>query len=488
MFVRSVETELVEWEAEVDLAVVGGGGCGLAAATAASAFDCEVLLVEKADEVGGKAEVATGQICGVDTTLQRERGIEDSPEAFYEDLLEQQTEESATQYDLNRELITTVAGRSGEALDWLVEDVGADLTLHTGRFEMSGHRVHRTHYPVRDDGVIPRAGKPVTDALAEAARDRGVEIRTGFPCDQLLLDENTGELIGIASKENPTGVPRRQEVHMIRASHVLLACDGFAANAELFADRFPDVAELDYWGTRENTGDAIRMAQELGLELDEPLFDMHGPFTVPDGVYLPNELVKTGSIIVNKSAERFMDCGNVPYRVMDIHIIEQEDTIGYLIFDQEIVDIFLEEELTRHQFGYLLDEDCFSVTESVAELAAEHGLDEATLAEEIETVNRAAEGDPEAVPYGRAFPHELSAPFYSAKIKPMYVKGRQGIKVNERMQVVREDGSVVENLYAGGNASESLEAGDPNAYIAGMDLMTALTEGYIVGEYVGTRA
>lgn len=484
MFVRDIDPGLVDWESKTDFVVVGGGGCGLSAA-AAAAVHCDVMLLEKADRVGGKARVATGQICGVGSSLQRERGINDSAEAFYKDLLAQQTEASAERYTLDRTLITTVAAHSGATLDWLMTEIGAGLTLHTGRFEMAGHRVHRTHYPVRDDGVIPRTGEPVTDTLYETALDRGVDIRTGVPCDQLLLDETTGRIIGVASKENPSAVPRRQTTRTIRADHVLLACDGFAANPELVAERLPEIVDLDYWGTRENTGDAIRIAEELGLRLDEPLYDMHGPFTVPEGVYLPNELVKAGSIIVNENAERFMDCGNVPYRVMDMHILDQEDATGYLVLDESVVDLFLDEPLTNHQFSFLLDEACFDVSASVTEVASRYGLDADALARTIESVNRAAHSDAGDVPYGRAYPHELAPPFYTAKIQPMYVKARQGIVVDDRMRVVREDGSVVENLYAGGNASESLEAGDPNVYIPGMDLMTALTEGYLVGEFVG---
>jgi fumarate reductase flavoprotein subunit len=271
---------------------------------------------------------------------------------------------------------------------------------------------------------------------------------------------------------------------MIRADHVLLACDGFAANPELIAERVPDIAGLDYWGTRENTGDAIRMAEELGLRLDEPLYDMHGPFTVPEGVYLPNELVKAGAVIVNEDAERFMDCGDVPYRVMDMRILDQENATGYLVLDESIVDVFLEEPLTNHQFSFLLEEGCFDVADDLPTVATRYGLDADRLEDTVASVNRAVDGA--SVPYGRAYPHELSPPYYTAKIQPMYVKARQGIVVDERMRVVREDGSVVENLYAGGNASESLEAGDPNVYIPGMDLMTALTEGHLVGEFVGT--
>lgn len=484
MFVRSINPSRIDWEAHVDLAVCGAGGCGLSAAATAAAAGARVLVLEKASSVGGKARVATGQICGVDSKLQRERGIEDSASSFYEDLAAQQTAESAETYDLDRELITTVASRSGETLDWLLEEVGAHLTLHTGRFEMSGHRVHRTHYPVREDGVIPRAGEPLTDAMYEYALDHGADVRTDFPCDQVLVDETTGEVLGVLSKENPTPVPRRQPTHAIRAENVLLSCDGFAANSELIAERLPDIASLDYWGTRENTGDAIRIAEELDLQLDVPLYDMHGPFTIPDGIYLPNELVKAGAIIINEHAERFMDCGNVPYRVMDMRLLEQPDGTGYLVLDQSIIDLFLDELLTRHQFGYLMDEGAFERYESVETLAAEYDLNEQTLEATIAEVNRAVTKPDAEVPFGRAYPHELTPPFYAAKIRPMYVKARQGIMVNTAMQVRRADGSVIENLYAGGNASASLEAGDPNAYIPGMDLMTALTEGHIVGEAV----
>lgn len=481
MFVRRVDPSRVDWDEETELAVVGGGGCGLTAAAAASRHGVDVTLFEKADRLGGKARVATGQICGVDTPQQREAGIEDSADAFYEDLLDQQTPESSAEYDLNRDLITAVAGNSGAALTFLTEDVGATLTLHRGQFEMPGHRVHRTHYPVRDDGVIPRAGQPLTDRLEGMIRSNGVDVRTDFPMDQLLLAEGTDAVIGVVSKDNPDAVPRRQSNHAVRAEYVLLACDGFGANRELVTDRFPELAALDYWGTRENTGDAIRIADELDLALDVPLYDMHGPFSVPDGIYLPNELVKAGAIIVNESADRFMDCGDVPYRVMDMHILEQPNATGYLVIDQAIVDEFLDAALTSHQFGDVLDDGAFDTADSVDELAAHYGLDADALRATIADVN----GDAPA--FGRNYPHELEPPFYAAKIRPMYVKAREGIRVDADLRCLRTDGTSVDNLYAGGNASESLEGGDPNVYIPGMDLLTALTEGYMVGRQVAER-
>jgi fumarate reductase flavoprotein subunit len=482
MHVKRVDESRVDWDGHTEFLVVGAGGCGLAAAVRAAERGVDVTVMEKAEKVGGKALVATNQICAVDSQYQRAEGIDDTPESYLADLERAQTNESAEQFSFNDDLVLTVAGASGETIDWLSDEYDVPFELHTGRFVMSGHSVSRTHYPLNEDGEIPRNGEPLVGALEAALDEQGVEVMTDTPMDQLVLAEDDDTVLGALYKEDPTPNPRQQDYLYVRADHVLLACDGFGANRELVEELLPELADLDYWGTRENTGEAVRIARQLGLALDIPLFSMHGPFTVPDGVYLQNELVKAGAIIVNRSANRFMDCGDVPYRVMDIEILAQEDSVGFIVIDQGIVDLFQSESLTRNQFQHILDADVFDVADSVDELAAVYDLDADALRETIDNVNGAADG--EHVEYGRAHLHALEPPFYAAKIKPMYVKARAGIKVDEHMRAHREDGSIVEGLLAGGNASESLEAGDPNAYIPGMDLMTAYTEGRLAAEYV----
>ncbi|MHB9287917.1 FAD-dependent oxidoreductase [Halobacteriales archaeon Cl-PHB] len=483
MYAKRIDPDHAEWDVQTDFLVVGAGGCGMAAAVRAASRGVDVTVMEKADHVGGKALVATNQICAVDTQYQREMGIDDDAEAYLADLQAAQTAESAERYPLNHDLVETVAGASGPTIDWLSDDVGVDFELHTGQFVMAGHSVYRTHYPLDDESEIPRNGEPLIGALEASARDLGVEILTETPMDQLVLDESDDTVLGAIYKEDPLPEPRQQETFAVRADHVLLSCDGFAANRELVVDVLPELAELDYWGMRENTGEAVRIAQELDLDLDEPLYDMHGPFTVPEGVYLQNELVKAGAIMLNLDGDRFMDCGDISYRVMDMELHDQEHSTGFLVIDEDIVDLFLTEDLTRNQFEHVLDQDVFDVTESTAELAATYGLDEAAVEATIDGVNAAVREGAD-VEFGRAVDHALSPPFYSAKIEPMYVKARMGIKVTTDMQARRSDGTAVQNLYAGGNASESLEAGDPEAYIPGMDLMTAYTEGRLVGDHV----
>lgn len=79
--------ESLDWDETVDAVVVGGGGAGMAAAIAAAETDpdADVTLVQKERELGGVTGVSNGIIAAADTYLQRDRSIDDSWEAHYED-------------------------------------------------------------------------------------------------------------------------------------------------------------------------------------------------------------------------------------------------------------------------------------------------------------------------------------------------------------------------------------------------------------------
>ena len=73
---------------EPDVIVVGAGMAGLCTTVRAAELGLNVLLLEASVRVGGCIHYAGGTISGAGFKMQEENGIEDTPEAFYEDILE----------------------------------------------------------------------------------------------------------------------------------------------------------------------------------------------------------------------------------------------------------------------------------------------------------------------------------------------------------------------------------------------------------------
>ena len=70
---------------QTDVLVVGSGAVGVAAGIEAREAGAEVIVLEKEDHLGGAAAISGGGCCIVDTPLQREKGITDSPDLAFDD-------------------------------------------------------------------------------------------------------------------------------------------------------------------------------------------------------------------------------------------------------------------------------------------------------------------------------------------------------------------------------------------------------------------
>jgi len=73
----------LKWDYETDIVVVGYGGAGAAAAIEAHDNGAAVCILEKASVAGGSTAMSGGIIVGAGTSVQRARGITDSPEEMY---------------------------------------------------------------------------------------------------------------------------------------------------------------------------------------------------------------------------------------------------------------------------------------------------------------------------------------------------------------------------------------------------------------------
>ena len=139
---------------------------------------------------------------------------------------------------------------------------------------------------------------------------------------------------------------------------------------------------------------------------------------------------------------------------------------------------------------------------TLGELAEKIGADAAALAETVKRMNGFAEqghdpdfgkgstatdtamGDPDHKPNPSLGPIK-TAPFYAVKIVPGDSTSTLGLRVNEHAQVVREDQSVIEGLYAAGLDMNSLWRGAPPGN--GGNNTLSLTFAYLAAKHMAAK-
>ena len=72
---------------DYDVIVCGVGTAGQTAAIFAAKRGARVLAIDIADEIGGNTARSTGQMSAAGTKLQAERGIHDTPDMHYDDVM-----------------------------------------------------------------------------------------------------------------------------------------------------------------------------------------------------------------------------------------------------------------------------------------------------------------------------------------------------------------------------------------------------------------
>ena len=70
-------------EESYDVIIVGGGGGGMAASIEANERGASVLILEADNKLGGATRLSGGVFYAAGTSVQRDAGIQDTPDAMY---------------------------------------------------------------------------------------------------------------------------------------------------------------------------------------------------------------------------------------------------------------------------------------------------------------------------------------------------------------------------------------------------------------------
>ena len=436
-----------------DIIVIGAGGCGLMAALVAAKKGARVLLLEKTDQPGGGTAFSSKGIRAAGSRRQRESNIEDSAALYAEDILRRNNDES------DAALTRRLTENSGRVADFLTDQAGIQFQI--GEFAF-GHSAQRSHSWKED--------KTITDFLfAAVERKKNIEVR--FSTAVLALERDPGgAVVGVKTNSG-----------MLTARKIILATGGFGASTELLSQYIPKAVGIPFPGHHGSTGEGIKMGLEMGAALENMgAFQPYPAYLGPGKRAVPPEVALSGGIMVDGLGKRFVDETRYPGG-LGVKMLDLPGKQAYEIFDERIFQLHRDAPGLR-SVGRLYDAGLLLKAETPAELAGKLGIDPDGLKQTIRECNAfSARGEKDA--FGRVLPQLFEVPYYGIKVTVALYHTQGGLKVNTDGQVVRADGSIIPNLYAGGGVAVGISGKGLEGYLPGNGLLASLGLGMIAAKH-----
>ena len=491
-------------EATYDVVVLGGGGAGLTASITAAQNGAKVILVEKAGSLGGNTLIAGQGFNACDPERQANTEMSEAllgelksyldldPADFgaFAEVLEtvkgqindyiasgsttlfdspelhmlhtymggKRTGLDGTVIEPDLELARTFATNALDALEW-AESIGAQWNDTTST--ILGAMWPRSH------GL---ANGNVITILTDAAKANGVEIVTDTRANELIVE--SGKVVGVKATTSEGA-----NVTLHANSAVVLATGGFSANAPMvveYNNYWPGLSDtMPSTNAPTITGDGIVMAKAIGADLGGMGFAQLMPSSQPvdgslfSGIWGSAET----QVFVNKEGKRYVN----EYAERDVlskAALEQTDGIFYIICDNKIAK--------NADVAGMEAKGNVVVADTLEELAEKLGIPADTFVETIERYNSFVDAQKDD-DFGKPLFGEKidEAPFVATPRSPSLHHTMGGVKIDTNTHVISTEGNVIDGLYAAGEVTGGLHAGNR---LGGNAMTDFLVFGRIAGE------
>jgi len=467
-----------------DLIVVGAGMAGMCATVRAVELGLKVLVLEESVRMGGCIHYAGGTISGAGYKIQAENNVEDSPEAFYADIMN-----LGGDGEFNPDLAKTHTERAKDAIDWLDEDIGVDFAdrgLVAGAYTaMPTPRVTRAlgSYSM---GAAHGYLDPLTARIEQYVADGNVQILYNTRVTELLVKDD--EAYGVKAGDTE-----------YLASNVLLATGGYSYSEDLL--KLAGFENVISSAPSTSNGSGFYLAQAVGGTFDnmDEIVNFYGggiPTNGFDMLYRINAKYP-GIILVNTDGARV---GAEETGAITMWHQAKESKL-YAILSADMIDetqSFIQRPLgnktplTNNGWGDLemlaVEGNCVYKADTIEELAAMIGA--ASLTETVAAYNADVAAGADSA-FGRKAENMKTlaeGPFYAVLTVPYVWSGSSGgVRANGEGYLLREDGSVVTGLsLAGEILGPSNILGKIN--FGGINHAMAATWGMIAAENAAARS
>jgi len=536
----SAETKSVaNWDEEVDVIVVGFGGAGVCAAIEAVDNGAEVLVVERFS--GGGATKASGGIvyAGGGTSHQKDAGVDDSPENMF-NYLKHEVQNAVTE-----DALRDFCEQSRHDLVWL-EEQGAQFNSSLCPFKTSYppgqyylyYSGNESFPPYNQTATpAPRGHRPKGEGmpgnalftkLKASALKKGVRVKYRSKVESLITDSD-GRVIGLECSAIPErsisnlahrllsyinyksryaaiSYPplnrvfsalfgllelRGRKTRLRARKAVILAAGGFVFNRKMIEDIAPRFLPGAPLGSIGDDGTGIGLGESVGGATANMDSVSAWRFITP-----PEDFVK--GILVGPQGERV--CNEQLYGAqMGRYMVHEHEGRAWLIIDSNLWKIvhhsLMQGNVRWFQALSAVGNLYFNKkrADSVAALARKCGIAaeklEATVASYNETArNKGTDAK------GKAAHHVLeinNPPYYAIDCSlgsmqfPCATITLGGLAVQEgTSQVKREDGSVVDGLYAVGRNAAGIPS---NGYVSGLAVAHCVFTGRQAGRHAASN-
>jgi succinate dehydrogenase/fumarate reductase flavoprotein subunit len=444
-------------EMTTDIVVLGYGGAGATAAIEAHDAGASVIILEKMDAGGGTTQESSGNIrviadhakaanhycqLTLGTTPLRVmevfvRGISEIP-AWIERLggAIHETPPDPIKYFFPYIAPTTSYPNFPGA-----EGIG-------GRFAV------KSQY---DEG----GGAALWRVLERSVRSRNIKVIFNARANKLIKID--GQIVGVQASTRDGDLI----VHTKKA--VVLATGGFSYNPEM-QRQFIGMELAAFSPPGRNTGDGVRMAQDVGADLWHMTAAVCGfGYKVPgyDAAFCAG-LLSPGFFIVDQKARRFMDEAHVEFHsgLLSTQVLDSVEgrryrTPSYLIFDEKTRQSGPIASRVKHSYNQRfkwsddnseeIKKEWIKSGKTLEELAQHLNLPPDNLAAARSKFDEACVRSDKEFGRAQALMRPLdTGPYYGIEIWPSLSNTQGGPRRNEKARVVDVFGNEISRLYSAG--------------------------------------
>ncbi len=472
-----------------DILIIGAGTAGMSCAITAAQRGLKVGVLEKSDHAGGALHWSGGHMSAGGTRLQKEKGIDDSPEKHLADI-----------YRINNksgdlDLIEMAVREAPRTIEWL-DELGFEWAPECPRI-IYGHVAYdtaRTIYGQEKALSIYKVMLPLWEKQVESGN-----IECHFYHTFIGLDGKADRFDTVICS-TPAGELKYQ------GKHIVITSGGYGSNPAYFQQKHPGVplvsatyptATADGHAILEKRGAQFRFGEfhlpSLGgieLEAGSGRVDFNKAWAM----VLTSVYRQPRDIYVNAHGKRFLAEDEVNPETREHTVMQQPDWFFWVVFDEAALcakdhngnenPIVIGWTVDQIKAEAAKQESLFKA-DTIKELASKTGLPEENLKKTIEDYNHMVEinSDPH---FARKYLEDpiSTAPFYAIKVHASVLVTFGGIKVNKDLQVLDAEAKPMPGLYAAGEVV-GLGATSGSSFCSGMAITPALGFGRILGRTLG---